>query len=79
MLARRLAASRRSAIISGAVRLAVPIMRDKLFFFVNYERQKYIIGAQSAATEPTDAWVNKAKTLLAAPQGSRQPDFAQPA
>jgi hypothetical protein len=42
-----------------------PIMRDKLFFFVNYERQKYIIGAQSAATEPTDAWVNKAKTLLA--------------
>lgn len=43
-----------------------PIKRDKLFFFVNYERQKYIIGANSAATEPTDQWVNKAKTLLAA-------------
>jgi len=43
-----------------------PIVHDKLFFFINYERQKYIIGAQSAATEPTDAWVNKAKTLLGA-------------
>jgi len=43
-----------------------PIIHDKLFFFLNYERQKYVIGAQSAATEPTDAWVNKAETLLAA-------------
>jgi hypothetical protein len=46
--------------------LGGPIMRDKLFFFINYERQKYIIGANSAATEPTDQWVNKARTLLAA-------------
>jgi hypothetical protein len=43
-----------------------PVIKDKLFFFVNYERQKYIIGANSAATEPTDQWVNKAQTLLAA-------------
>ncbi|WP_260703401.1 TonB-dependent receptor [Edaphobacter flagellatus] len=44
--------------------LGGPVIHDKLFFFLNYEHQKYIIGAQSAATEPTVDWVAKATTLL---------------
>ena len=39
-------------------------MHDKLFLFVNYERQHYVIGAHSPATEPTAAWVKQATALL---------------
>ncbi|WP_263409845.1 TonB-dependent receptor [Terriglobus tenax] len=45
--------------------LGGPIMKDKLFFFVNYERQKYVIQLPSSnATEPGAAYVAKATQLL---------------
>nr|WP_232298892.1 TonB-dependent receptor [Granulicella tundricola] len=43
-----------------------PIIKDKLFFFTTYERQKYLIQNTSFATEPTTAYVAAATTLLTA-------------
>ncbi len=40
-----------------------PIIKDKAFFFVNYERQKFVIGP-SASTEPTTAYVQAATAIL---------------
>jgi hypothetical protein len=42
-----------------------PIFRDKLFYFVNYERQKYLIQNTASATEPTAAYVAAGTALLA--------------
>jgi hypothetical protein len=46
--------------------LGGPIMKDKLFFFLNWERQKYVIQIPgTAATEPGAAYIAKATALLA--------------
>ena len=41
-----------------------PIINNKTFYFVSFERQNYIIGLSGLATEPSDAWVNKALALM---------------
>jgi Carboxypeptidase regulatory-like domain/TonB dependent receptor len=43
-----------------------PIIKDKTFFFLGFERQNYIFGLTGLATEPSAAWVGKAGALLAA-------------
>jgi hypothetical protein len=43
-----------------------PIWKDKAFYFLNYERQQYVLGqGTSSQTEPSTAWVNAALGLLA--------------
>ena len=43
-----------------------PIIKNKTFFFVGYEKQDFIIGLSGLATEPSDAWISKALGVLAA-------------
>ena len=44
-----------------------PIIKDRIFYFLNYERQQYVLAqGTSSQTEPSTAYVNKALALLAA-------------
>src|SRR3984957_1505444 len=43
-----------------------PIIKDKTFWFVAFERQKYTIGLSGLNTEPSQAYQNDALALLAA-------------
>lgn len=43
-----------------------PVVKDHVFFFVNFERQQYTIQVGSGDTEPVAAYVTEAQNLLAA-------------
>src|ERR1700720_2020152 len=43
-----------------------PIIKNKTFYFASYEKQDFIIGLSGLATEPSDAWITKARGVLAA-------------
>jgi len=42
-----------------------PIIHNKTFFFLTYERQKLIVGNGTGATEPSGAYVTEATAVLA--------------
>ncbi len=45
--------------------LGGPIVKNKLFYFLTYERQKFIVGNGNSATEPSADWVTQAQGVLA--------------
>src|SRR5437879_3245656 len=52
-----------------------PIIKNKTFYFVSYEKQDFIIGLSGVATEPSDAWIAKAADLLNNP-GNKYGSYA---
>ncbi|HEX8765991.1 MAG TPA: TonB-dependent receptor [Candidatus Acidoferrum sp.] len=42
-----------------------PIIKNKTFAFVSYEKNDFVFGLSGIATEPSDAWVNQALAVLA--------------
>ncbi|MBV9301320.1 MAG: TonB-dependent receptor [Acidobacteriaceae bacterium] len=50
-----------------------PIIRDKTFFFLGFEKQQYIFGLTGLSTEPSAAWVSQALSLLSNPGGKYGP------
>jgi outer membrane receptor protein involved in Fe transport len=43
-----------------------PFLHDKLFGFLTFEHQRFVIGQSGTATEPSVGWQNQAKAILAA-------------
>jgi len=41
-----------------------PIIKDKTFYFIGFEKQHYIFGLTGLSTEPSAAWVSQALTLM---------------
>jgi len=44
--------------------LGGPIWKNKTFFFITYEKQKFTAGNTAQATVPSSAWINQAEGLL---------------
>jgi hypothetical protein len=46
-----------------------PVIKNKLFYFLSYEKQQYLVGLSGVATEPSDAWIALATDILNNPGG----------
>jgi Carboxypeptidase regulatory-like domain/TonB dependent receptor len=46
--------------------VGAPILHDRLFGFLTFEKQRFVIGQSGTTTEPSVGWQNQAKTILAA-------------
>jgi hypothetical protein len=44
--------------------LGGPVLKNRTFFFINYERQKYVIADPNTGTTISDAWINVARGIL---------------
>jgi len=49
--------------------LGGPMIKNKAFYFISYEKQDYLIGLSGVATEPSTAWQTLATDLLKNPGG----------
>ena len=56
-----------------------PIIKDKLFWFVTYEHQRFTIGVPDQSTQPSQAWQNAAKAQLGEIQCAGKPGVGKPA
>ena len=50
-----------------------PFIKDKLFGIVTFEKQRFVIGVPTKATEPTTSWQSYAQSVIAANGGSINP------
>jgi hypothetical protein len=50
-----------------------PIIKDHLFYFANYEQQRFVIGVPEQATEPTTQWQTYATSVVKANGGTISP------
>lgn len=46
--------------------LGGPILKNRTFFFINYEKQNYVIADPNSGTVLSDAWIEEGKKALAA-------------